>query len=115
MRRAAEPKQPTAGQSLIAEFSKDGDPFSMAFLVRLAADIADDLEKIRQMLDGERDSWVNVKIGAKTVEVQVTNLLVQARQQAEQLRKLLADIRAQRVAIDEAGDPEDDVLGDGGG
>lgn len=114
-RQRRNPAAPTAGAGLIAEFSKPDDPFSLRFLIEQAAHIADDLERIRQLLSGDRDAWLQVKIGVKTVEVQVTNLLVQSRQQAEQLRKLLVDIRQQRAVIDERGDPEDDVLGGSGG
>lgn len=81
------------------------DKFSMTFLIEQAAETADHIEKLNGLLRGDRSSWVEVKIGAKTVEVVVTNLLVQHRQSSEQLRKLLSEISRQRATV--PGDPHD--------
>lgn len=101
---------PTAGQRLVAELSRDGDPYSLEFLIQQAGHIADYLERSHQLLSGERSSWVDVKIGAKTVEVQVSNVLVQHRQFVEQLRKLISTITGQRAAL--PSDDDDDVTAD---
>jgi hypothetical protein len=110
---AARRKTPvqTAGQRLVSELAADGDPYSLQFLIEQAGHIADYLERSHQLLSGERSSWFEVKIGAKTVEVQVTNVLVQHRQFTEQLRKLLATIHTQRAAMPDEFD-EPDVTAD---
>lgn len=100
----------TAGERLIAELSKPDDPYSLQFLIEQTGQIADYLDHLNALLRGDRDTWLQVKIGAKTVEVVVTNVLVQQRQQAEQLRKLIAEIHRQRTAIEMGGDDDDDVL-----
>ncbi|MBE5409544.1 Uncharacterised protein [Mycobacteroides abscessus subsp. abscessus] len=97
----------TAGQQLVEELSADGDPFSLRFLIEQAGQAADFLERLSALLNGDREAWLSVKIGAKTVEVVVNNVLVQHRQQADQLRKLLGEIHRQRGAT-APGDPDDD-------
>lgn len=104
-RRAAPVK--TAGQRLVEELSQDGDPFALRFLIEQAGQAADFLERLSALLNGDREAWVSVKIGAKTVEVVVNNVLVQHRQQADQLRKLLGEIHRQRAVVP-PGDPDDD-------
>jgi hypothetical protein len=91
--------------------SKDDDPYSLTFLIEQAAHIADYLERLRALIDGDHEVWLSLKLGAKTVEIIVNKPLVEARAQAEQLRKLLAEIHRQRAAIPTPG-YEDDVLDD---
>lgn len=106
--RKALPRKPSEGELLIAALSEDGDPYSLEFLIKLAGHHADYLERLGELLRGDRDAWVQVKIGAKTVEVIVTDVLRQHRQTAEQLRKLLTSIKAQRVSMPSAPDDSDD-------
>lgn len=101
----------TAGERLVDELSHPTDPYSLTFLIEQAGHIADYLERSHQLLSGERSSWVEVKIGAKTVEVIVTNVLVQHRQMAEQLRKLLGEVHRQRAAIPMNDQDDDDLAG----
>lgn len=103
-------EKPSAGARLIAELAKDDDPYTLTFLIEQAAHIADYLERLRQLIDGDRDAWLQLKLGAKTVEVIVNKPLIEARAQAEQLRKLLAEIHKQRASIPI--EDEDDVLDD---
>ncbi|MCG7596347.1 hypothetical protein [Mycobacterium sp. PSTR-4-N] len=91
----------SAGQKLIAELSRPNDPYSLTFLIQLAGDIADEYEQFATVLSGDRGTWVEVKIGAKTVEVVVTDVIRQKRATAEQLRKLISSIIAQRAAAPE--------------
>lgn len=100
--------KPSAGERLIAELSRDDDPFSLTFLIEQAAVTADHLEHLNAVLRGDRDAWLQVKIGAKTVEVLVNNVLVQRRQQSLALSRLLSDIVRQRAAIDDDLPDEDD-------
>jgi hypothetical protein len=109
-RRSSARSKPSAGARLIAELSKDDDPYSLTFLIEQAGHTADYLERLRQLIDGDRDSWVSLKLGAKTVEVIVNKPLIESRAQAEQLRKLLAEIHKQRASIPI--EDEDDVLDD---
>lgn len=107
-RSRAKDVQPSAGKRLIEELSRDGDPYSLTFLIEQAAHTADYLQRLRELLNGDRDAWLKLKIGAKTVEVIVDKPLVEARAQAEQLRRLLAEISKRRASIQS--DDEDDVL-----
>lgn len=102
---------PTAGQRLIADLTKPDDPISLQFLIEEAGQTKDFLERLRPVLNGDRDAWLDVKIGAKTVEVVVTNPLVQYRQLSEQLRKLLVTIHSQRADVPPGPDPNDDLAG----
>jgi hypothetical protein len=107
--KSTTPATPTYGQRLTTELAKDDDPWSVTFLIEQAAVTADHLEYLNALLRGDRGEWVKVKIGAKTVEVVVNNLLVQRRQQSLALSKLLSDIVRQRAAIP-GGDDDGDVL-----
>ena len=107
-RRPAPATPPTAGQRLVQELAQPKDPYALTFLIEQAAHTADYLERLRQLLDGDRDAWLKLKIGAKTVEVVVNNPLLEARQHTEQLRKLLGEIHRQRAAIPMP--PENDIL-----
>lgn len=102
---------PTAGQRLIAELSKPDDPYSLQFLIEQAGHTADYLERLSALLSGDVDSWLQVKIGAKTVEVIVSNPLVQHRQFSDHLRKLIAEVARQRAAIPADPDDNDDLAG----
>lgn len=109
-RRRAQPA-PTAGQRLTSELSREDDPYSLTFLIEQAAVTADHLEQLNALLRGERDAWLKLKIGAKTVEVVVDNVFVQRRQQSVALSRQLAEIVRQRAAIPD-GDDDGDVLAD---
>jgi hypothetical protein len=80
-------------------------------LIEQAAVTADHLDHLNALLRGDRDTWLQVKIGAKTVEVVVSNVVVQRRQQSIALSKLLSDIVRRRAEIADDGD-DDDVLAD---
>jgi hypothetical protein len=102
---------PTAGQRLVQELSREGDPYSLTFLIKLAGDTADQYEHLSTMLSGDRATWTQVKIGAKTVEVVVTDIMRQRDRTAEQLRKLITSIITQRGAIPPAPSGDDDLAG----
>ncbi len=91
----------SAGQKLVEELSQPDDPYTLTFLIKLAGDTADEYEHLATLLSGDRATWTQVKIGAKTVEVVVTDVMRQKRATGEQLRKLLATISAQRAAAPE--------------
>ena len=100
----------SAGDRLIEELSKPDDPYSMRLLIEEAGQCKDFLDRLRPVLNGDESTWLEVKIGAKTVQVSVTNVLTQYRQLTEQLRRLLSEIHRQRAANpggspDEDGDP----------
>jgi hypothetical protein len=109
--RARKPAALTAGKRLVAELARDDDPYSLQFLIEQAGHIAEYLERSHQLLSGDRSSWLEVKIGAKTVEVVVSNVLVQHRQFTEQLRRLLATIHTQRAAMPDDFDEPDVTAG----
>jgi hypothetical protein len=89
----------SAGKRLVDELSQPGDPYTLTFLIELAGDTADQYEHLSALMSNDRGTWTEVKMGAKTVEVVVTDVMRQRRATAEQLRKLLATIAAQRLAI----------------
>lgn len=102
----------SAGQRLISELSRPGDPYSLTLLIEQAAFTADHLATLRGLLAGDRDAWVRVRIGAKIVEVVVNNLVSEARQQTELLRRLLGEIHRQRgAAVTPPGGEDDDLAG----
>lgn len=94
----------SAGQKLIAELSRPDDPYTLTFLIELAGDTADQYEHLSALMSNDRATWTEVKMGVKTVEVVVTDVMRQRRATAEQLRKLLATISAQRLAAPPAPD-----------
>ena len=101
----------SAGKRLIAELSQPNDPYSLTFLIQLAGDVADEYEQLSTILSGDRGTWVEVKIGAKTVEVVVTDVIRQKRATAEQLRKLITSITAQRATSPTPPSGDDDLAG----
>lgn len=96
----------TVGQRLIEELSQPDDPYPLRLIIEQAGYAADYLARLNALLDGDREAWLQLKIGAKTVEVVVNNVLVQQRQQAEQMRKLITEVYRQRAALPD--DPDDD-------
>jgi hypothetical protein len=107
--KSAPVAKPTAGERLTEELSKPDDPYSMTFLIEQVAHTADHLDVLNALLRGDREAWLQVKIGAKTVEVVVNNVVIQRRQQSIALSKLLSDIVRRRAEISDEGD-DDDVL-----
>jgi hypothetical protein len=99
---------PTPGKRLVAELAHADDPYSLQFQITHAGHTADYLDRLSHLLSGDRGTWLEVKIGAKTVEVVVTDVLRQYRQTAEQLRKLIAAIHSQRALIPNDPSREDD-------
>lgn len=95
---------------MIAALSKPDDPYEVTFLINQAALHADYIERLRWLLNGDIDSWLSLKLGAKTVEVVVNKPLAEVRQQSEQLRRLLADIARRQAQLEDTDD--DDVLDD---
>lgn len=86
----------TPGQKLIDDLSEPGDPFSLRILIEQAGHAADYLARMNALLNGDREAWLQVKIGTETTEVVVNNVLIQQRAQSEQLRKLIAAVHARR-------------------
>ncbi|OIN79337.1 hypothetical protein BMG05_18285 [Mycobacterium malmoense] len=104
------PAKPSAGARLVEELSKDDDPFALTFLIQQAGVIANYLERLSELLNGDRDTWLRLELPPKVVEVVVNKPLQEYRQQSTVLRQLLAEIYRQRAAIPV--DPGDDVLDD---
>lgn len=75
----------------------------ITLLIEEVGQVKDFIERLRPVLNGDRDAWLELKLPAKTVEVVVTNPLVQYRQLSEHLRKLIVTIHNQRASI-----PDDD-------
>ncbi len=102
----------SAGRRLVAELSKDADPYPITLLIVEAGRIADRLEKLNGLLTGERSVWLELKLGRDQVaEVRVDNALSEARAQATVLRHLFAEIHRQRAGIPIGPDDDDDLAG----
>ena len=101
-----------SGARLVAELSKDGDPYSITIMIVEAGRIADRLDKLAALLAGERKAWwLQACVGRDQVlEVKVDNALGEARHQATTLRGLLAEIHRQRAGIAMPPDDDDDIL-----
>lgn len=106
----AAPAKPSAGARLVAELSEDDDPFALTFLIQQAGVIANYLERLAALLSGDEDTWLQLELPPKVVEVVVNKPLQEYRQQSTVLRQLLAEIHRRRAAIPI--DLGDDVLGD---
>lgn len=101
-----------AGERLVAELSRDGDPYSVTVMVVEAGRIADRLDKLAALLSGERSAWLNVRLNRDQVlEVRVDGALQEARAQATALRGLLYEIHRQRANIPIGPDDDDDLAG----
>ena len=107
-KRARKPRQPAAGAKLRRELSQPKDDYSVELLITQAARVADRLEVLGRLLDGDPNAWMAVRIDGQVVEVRVDGALVEERQLSEVLRKLIMDIQRIRAADDNGG------TGDGG-
>lgn len=58
--------------------------------------MADRLEVIARMLSGDAGAWLAVKVAGAVLEVRVSDLVREERQQSEVLRKLIMDIERLR-------------------
>ena len=86
-------RRPTAGARLVREMAGKKDSFERTTLIAQAARLADRLEVIARLLDGDPDSWQAVKIGGQVATVVVTDVVREERQLSEVLRKLMMDIQ----------------------
>jgi hypothetical protein len=98
VKRVSRKRTPTVspGQRLVAELTAPGDTYALQLLIKQAGHTADYLDRMNGLLNGDRDCWLRLKVGAAAVEVVVNNPLVQQRALAEQLRKLIAEVQRQR-------------------
>lgn len=101
----------TAGDRLRAELALEGEPYSRSVLVNEAARVVDRLDRLAALLDGDDATWARLATGRDgDIEVRVDGALIEARQQANTLRLLLAEIR--RLGDDDGDsgyDPLDDL------
>jgi hypothetical protein len=103
---------PTAGERLVADLSRDDDPYGIKVMVTEAGRIADRLDTLASLLSGEKSAWLSLKLGRdKQIEVNVDNALGEARHQATCLRGLLAEIHRQRARVPLLEGEDDDLDG----
>jgi hypothetical protein len=99
----------TAGQRLVSELSRRGDPYEITLMVTEAGRIADRLNDLNDLLIGKKSAWLQVRVNTdQVVVVQVTEPLKEARQQSGALVRLLSQIHRQRANIP-GPDPDDDL------
>ncbi|MEU6582827.1 hypothetical protein [Nocardia sp. NPDC046763] len=88
-----------AGEKLWNALESDAASFETGVLVLEACRIADRLEHLARILDGDTDIWARIAAGRDgELEIRVDGALQEARQQAGTLRQLLAAIAARRGA-----------------
>jgi hypothetical protein len=93
----------TAGAKLRRELSQPKDDYSVELLITRAARVADRLEVLGRLLEGDPNAWMAVRIDGQVVEVRVDGALVEERRLSEVLRKLIMDIQRIRTAGDSSG------------
>lgn len=96
------PKLAARGRRLWADLTGEGPELRPAERVLLeeACRIADRLDKLDRMLDGDEDSWMRLHSAnedGSIVKVVLNNALAEARQQATALKQLLAELRQSRA------------------
>ena len=102
----------TAGARLLAALGRPGEPYAIGVMVEESARIADRLEKLDAILTGQREAWLQVRLGRdKQLELRVDNALGEARSQATALRGLLAEIWRQRAKVPLMDGDDDDLEG----
>lgn len=110
-KRQPRTKTPTAGDRLVEDLSREGDPYSITVMVTEAGRIADRLDKLAALLSGEKSAWLSLKLGRdKQIEVKVESALQEARAQATTLRGLLYEIHRERANIQIGSDDDADDL-----
>ncbi len=109
-KRQARVAKPTAGERLVADLSREGDPYRIEVMVVEASRIADRLERLDAVLSGDKSAWLSLRLGRdKQLEIRVDSALQEARSQATCLRGLLYEIHRQRAGIAIGPDDEDDL------
>jgi len=99
-----------AGQRLVDDLTRPGDPFSITVMIVEAGRIAERLERLHELLSGQRSAWMQVRVNRDQVlEVRVDDAVREARQQTMSLIRLLAEIHKQRAGVPLVPDG-DDVL-----
>jgi hypothetical protein len=110
-RRSRAKATPTAGDRLLADLSRPGDPYSITVMITEASRIADRLDRLAALLAGERSSWLSLRAGRDgAIEVKVDNALQEARAQATTLRGLLYEIHRERAGIEIGSEDDADDL-----
>ncbi|MFD6357933.1 hypothetical protein [Nocardia tengchongensis] len=86
-----------AGQKLWNALESDAASFETGVLVLEACRIADRLEHLARILDGDTEIWARIATGRDgELELRVDSAMQEARQQAGTLRQLLAEIFRRR-------------------
>jgi hypothetical protein len=102
----------TAGQRLIDELSQPDDPYTLQMLIGRAAQTADWLDKLADLINGKRAAWMHVRVNRDQVlEVRIDGAMRESRQLTTELRHLLAEIHRQRASIPMGPDDDDDLAG----
>lgn len=86
-------RKPTAGARLAREMAGVKDSFERKTLIAQAARLADRLEVLARLLDGDPGAWLAVKVAGQVATVVVTDVVREERQLSEVLRKLMMDIQ----------------------
>ncbi|MFI6368914.1 hypothetical protein ACIBG0_40085 [Nocardia sp. NPDC050630] len=101
----------TTGDRLRAALSTPDEPYARSVLVNEAARVADRLDRLNELIEGDETTWAQLTTARDgDIEVRIDGALVEARQQANTLRQLLAEIRRQGPDSGDNGyDPLDDL------
>lgn len=99
------------GRELVDSLTHPDDPPSLTVLVVEAGRIVDRLDQLEAVLSGDTDVWLRLAEGRDgAIEVRIDSAMTEARQQANTLRQLLAEITRRRPAVPkDDDDPLDDL------
>lgn len=89
-------RRPSAGARFRRAIDWKDAPAEAELLITRGARLADRLEVLGRLLDGEPDAWLKVKIAGAVATVVVDDVLREERQLSEVLRKVIMDIRKLR-------------------
>lgn len=90
-------RKPLAGDKLQRELAwPEADAAAKSLLTQVGR-VADRLEVIARLLSGDAGEWLAVRVSGQVLEVRVSDLVREERQQSEVLRKLIMDIQRLRA------------------
>ena len=105
---------PDSGDVLRAALIEDHTPVEVARLVEQAARAADRLNRLRDLIEGDGETWAHLRFPRSATEeptliLRIDGALSEERQQANLLRQLMSEIHRQRTAYGLISGEEDDI------
>lgn len=101
-----------SGDDLVDELCQAGDSADMTALIVQAGRIKRRLDRLNELIDGEDDVWLRLKLPRSqegVIEVRVDSAMQETRQLETVFRQTLAEITRRRGDDDGPADDEDDL------